>query len=325
MTFMPLSWVVLVGLIFSSLRNRKRGHLGKRSRSRRITHVAMYISLVYLGLSPCGASYVYSLFLFRPWERTRSRDALAATITDSRVTVYDTVQRFRHGDLRVLTIDNPIGDLDACVLIVPGIAGNAPALSELGDLVRQAGAKEVVLYEPRGFGSSPGLFTTVHSVIEDAADVYQWLRDRPGTKRPVVLFGYSLGTGVVSHLVGHRFGEAKAVILQGAFTDIAAVAYEFPLLRVWNFNVCRAYPPWLFPPELNTQCWLRGHHPPTLLIHGEMDRVVPVHHSNDMYEVARQPIRKIILPHSDHVSISRGEHEQYINGVHAFLKEALAR
>lgn len=124
--------------------------------------------------------------------------------------------------------------LDLAILVAAGsphqptilhFHGNGGSVEDrlgVGQTLNDAGYT-IVLAEYRGYGGNPG-GPSEDAFARDAATLLAWTRRRfPG--RPIVLWGESIGTGVVTRLAEGQPGIA-AVILESPFTSVAALAAE---------------------------------------------------------------------------------------------------
>jgi fermentation-respiration switch protein FrsA (DUF1100 family) len=103
--------------------------------------------------------------------------------------------------------------------------GNAGHIGHRGDRIRRFAALGwgVLMPEYRGYGGNPGTPSEA-GLIADAAAALANLRARgiPGSR--IVLWGESLGSGVVVALAGQAGPAIGAVVLETPFTSIADIA-----------------------------------------------------------------------------------------------------
>lgn len=175
------------------------------------------------------------------------------------------------------------------VLHFHGNGGNAADRAGLGGVLNRAG-HGVVLAEYRGYGGNPGS-PGEEAFARDAAATLAWTRARfPGA--PIVLWGESLGTGVVTRLAEGR-ADIAAIVLESPFTSVADLArgmYPFVptglLLRHPFESLSR----------------LPGIAAPILVVASERDRITPAEHARRMAEGARAG-RLVMLPGNAHPAI----------------------
>ncbi|KAM3862876.1 lysophosphatidylserine lipase ABHD12 [Diretmus argenteus] len=151
----------------------------------------------------------------------------------------------------------------------------------------------VVTFDYRGWGDSDGS-PSEGGMTSDALFVYDWLKLRLGRK-PLYVWGHSLGTGVATNLVRRlcdRGTPPEALILESPFTNIRDEAKSHPFSMVYR------YLPgfdWFF---LDTITANNIHFAsdenvnhiscPVLILHAEDDAVVPFHLGEKLYNVASQ-------------------------------------
>ena len=142
----------------------------------------------------------------------------------------------------------------------------------------------------RGYGGSTGK-PTEDGLIRDARAAYDFARARSSAKR-IMLFGESLGTAVAIALAAER--EIGALILDAPFTstvDVAAAAYPFAPVR------------WLMKDTFHSDERIGRVSAPLLVLHGERDRIVPIHYSEKLFALAREPKRMVRFPQGGHVNL----------------------
>ncbi|MBF0284156.1 MAG: alpha/beta hydrolase [Magnetococcales bacterium] len=148
----------------------------------------------------------------------------------------------------------------------------------------------VMLFDPRGYGLSPGV-PSEEGFYQDAEAVRAHLIHALGADpERLVYFGVSLGGGSALWLAERH--PPRAVILEGTFTSLPDVAAErFPIFPIrWMSRIH-------FPNEQRIARVDR----PVLLIHSQDDEVVPYPHAGRLLAAAAGPKRLIT---------SRGGHNQ---------------
>ncbi|XP_048125214.1 lysophosphatidylserine lipase ABHD12 [Alosa alosa] len=151
----------------------------------------------------------------------------------------------------------------------------------------------VVTFDYRGWGDSEGS-PSEKGMTSDAHFIYQWVKQRIGRK-PLYIWGHSLGTGVATNLVRHlceRGTPPDSLILESPFTNIREEAKSHPFSMVYR------YLPgfdWFFLDSITANdirfasdenvnhisC-------PVLILHAEDDTVVPFHLGKKLYNIAAQ-------------------------------------
>lgn len=114
----------------------------------------------------------------------------------------------------------------------------------------------------------------------------------------IVLMGYSIGTGVTLDLI-RDIARPKAVVLVAPFTSIKEYVSSFRLCLCGTSALTDRFP--------NSQLMKRLD-VPLLLIHGELDTVLPAHMSRELYARYQNPKKMYgaaleIVPYRDHNTI----------------------
>jgi uncharacterized protein len=261
---------------------------------------------LWLGLSPRLAPGLYNSKLFHPHIQRGEAKDLLQVVSYRNYEVF-----FRASDGRRLhgwMFINPSSD--KVFLLHPGNAGDI--LGKLGfiRLLLDAGVS-VFTYEPRGFGLSEGT-ASVQSVCDDGIAAFDFLTETQGYKSDrIVLYGVSLGAAVATYVSTKR--PPAAIILQSGFSSLERIAKEqVPLLSV--------YPSWLFPrPAMNTAEILAKPHPPLLILHGQLDQLIPIEHSQRIFAHAASPKQFVACPNSTHTSIDSRDRTLIAKTIVAFV------
>jgi fermentation-respiration switch protein FrsA (DUF1100 family) len=155
----------------------------------------------------------------------------------------------------------------------------------------------------RGYGGSGGSPSET-GLIADAQAAYDFARNEVPPAR-VVLFGESLGTGVAVALAAER--DVAALILDAPFTsaaDIGAAAYPFIPVR------------WFMRDPFYSDRRIAKVHAPILVLHGELDRIVPIRFGEKLFALANEPKRMERFPQGGHVNL---DDHGAMDAVRAFL------
>lgn len=169
--------------------------------------------------------------------------------------------------------------------------GNARNLSRRSERFRAmtAEGEGLVAFHYRGYGGSGGV-PDEDALHRDAAAIYaETVRRFP--RNPVILFGESLGSGVATRLA--------------ASVPSAALVLDSPFLSMQD-RVHNLYP-WL-PVRMLLQHPFRSDlampkvAAPLLVLHGELDRIVPISEGRALFERASSPKEFRVYPTAGHVS-----------------------
>ena len=143
----------------------------------------------------------------------------------------------------------------------------------------------------RGYGGSThspheeGLFADARATYEFVAATY------PSARR--VLWGESLGTGVAVAIAAER--KTDALILEAPFTSTADIAASlYPIFPVR----------WLMKDQYRSDERIGKVDAPVLVLHGALDRVVPIAYGEKLYALAREPKKFVRFVRGGHEDLN---------------------
>lgn len=173
-----------------------------------------------------------------------------------------------------------------------GNSGNLKKWFQELDAFRQANF-DVVMFDYRGFGKSGGCIESEQQLRADVQAVWEHFAPMYEGKR-VVISGQSLGTGLAAGLAAHLCAEGRApdlTLLVSPYSSMKALAAE---LYPWVPVQVLRYPLH----TLEHAAKLLG---PVMLIHGDKDELIPIHHSETLAKSFRsaQLLRVTGAGHSD--------------------------
>lgn len=160
----------------------------------------------------------------------------------------------------------------------------------------------VLALDYRGYGASEGDPSLAGFQLDIDAAMGSLLSRPDVDPHRIVLIGQSLGAALAIYYAahGHYRDHLRAVVADSAFSDYEGIVREkmaanwltWPLQWLPALTVDDAYAP---------AAAVRGVAPtPLLLIHGAPDAVVPVHHSQELFALARDPKQLWIVPGAGH-------------------------
>lgn len=169
-----------------------------------------------------------------------------------------------------------------------------------------AGGYGFLAFDYRGFPASPGAISQVN-MLADSLAAFDWLQQRAPH---ILIWGRSIGTGPATYVASQR--EADAVLLETPYTSTVAVARE----RYWYFPVNL-----LMQDQFPLDSWIEGVTEPLMVAHGTADRTIPVHHGEQVFALAPNPVELWIEPGADHSDLWAaglpGRAEAFFNAVEA--------
>jgi len=141
----------------------------------------------------------------------------------------------------------------------------------------------------RGFSGNKGKPNEM-GLYEDAKSAIKWLKAKGIKEKNIILYGESLGTGVVVEVAQNK--NYAGVILESPFTSMV--------------NMGKKYYPF-FPVNLLLKDKFESYKKidnifvPVLIMHGKVDKIVPYYMGKKMYELANEPKFFYSQEYGDHM------------------------
>lgn len=195
------------------------------------------------------------------------------------------------------------------LLVHHGQGGNVTSYIDAISIFLKSGCS-VLVYDYEGFGRSEGTPTNP-GVVKDGEAAYDYARKELGlTPNEIIHCGISLGTGVACQVATTR--KSAAVVLLSPYTSLKNLAKElWPMLDY--------YPSSMFPPDLKTTEFVaKNKTVPLIIVHGARDKMIPVHHSDELYAMADSPKQYKRYENRGHCDLPADEAEGILKN---FLKE----
>lgn len=186
----------------------------------------------------------------------------------------------------------PVENSSHTVFYAHGNRGNLATRTALLRRLQTLFRWNIFIFDYRGYGRSQGR-PSLTTLLEDSHSALDHLCGKTSTQpADLLMIGRSLGGAVVSHLAAAR--GARALIVECTFSslqDAAAARYPGWLARSLAGS-------WLNTIELIDQ-----YQGPLIVGHGETDSLIPIAHSESIFERANHPkyfFRFPDLGHKDH-------------------------
>jgi fermentation-respiration switch protein FrsA (DUF1100 family) len=218
---------------------------------------------------------------------------------------------FNHQDISFKTPDGltlqgwffkPEGKSSGSILYLHGNAENMSThINNVLWLVKDGFA--VFVFDYRGYGNSEGR-PSMKGVHLDAEAALKALIDLSGSDaNNIIVLGQSLGGAIAVYTVANSplKSHVKALVIDSAFSSYRTIAREkaaqfavtWPLQYPLSFLVNDHYSP---------DKWIEKISPvPLLIIHGERDEIVPLHHGTALYEKASSPKEFWVVKRAGHI------------------------
>ncbi len=170
----------------------------------------------------------------------------------------------------------------------------------------------VFLLDYSGYGRSLGT-PSVAGALQDINSAMESLLQRADIEHDrIVVLGQSLGGALAIHYVAHspHRENIKALIVESSFTSYVDIAREkldahwltWPLQWPLSLTIDDTYSPLPVVSKVSPI--------PLLLIHGDQDKVVPLHHGQELFAAAQQPKEFWLVPGGAHIEAFRHKHYQ---------------
>jgi len=141
----------------------------------------------------------------------------------------------------------------------------------------------------RGFSGNKGK-PSEEGLYIDANSTILWLKNLGLTEKDIILYGESLGTGVATEIA--QSNGYAGLVLETPFTSMVEAAKNFyPYIPVSL----------LLKDKYDNQKKIKNINIPILVMHGEVDQIVPFRMGKKIYEIANQPKYSYFTKFDDHM------------------------
>lgn len=200
------------------------------------------------------------------------------------------------------------------IIYFHGNGGNVNSVGWLGATLAARGFN-VLLFDYRGYGRSEGVVTNERGIYRDADAAYDYMvRERGVSPERLVLYGQSLGTTAAVDLAVRK--PCGAIILESGLSSASDMA---SLILPW-------VPVWVSRHQQNhfeSAKKLERVRVPVLVVHGGLDRTIPVEQGYKLYDAASEPKRLIIIPEARHNDVMATGGKEYLDAVTDFIQTSL--
>ena len=157
----------------------------------------------------------------------------------------------------------------------------------------------------RGFSGNKGK-PSEKGLYDDGQSAINWLKNNGLDEKNLILYGESLGTGVATHLAQNK--NFAGIILETPFTSMIDAAKTFyPYIPVKL----------LLKDKFENQKKIKNINSPILIMHGEVDQIVPFSMGKKIYEIANEPKYSHFTKYDNHMM---EYDEKLILALRSFLK-----
>ncbi|MBV8061533.1 MAG: alpha/beta hydrolase [Alphaproteobacteria bacterium] len=152
----------------------------------------------------------------------------------------------------------------------------------------------------RGFGGNPGA-PSEEGLYDDARSAIDAIRALGVKDKAMVIYGESMGTGVATQMATEV--GASALILESPYTSVPDVGTDrYPMVPVHI----------LLRDKYDSLSKIKDVHMPLLLMHGELDDVVPVKFGRRLFAAANEPKQVEYVPEAGHNNVYNMRTQQLI-------------
>lgn len=181
------------------------------------------------------------------------------------------------------------------------------------------------VFDYRGYGQSEGS-PEPRGVYEDSVAAIQYVLSRTDIETDkLFILGQSIGGANAIAAIGHnKFEGIQAIAIESSFYSYRQMAQDvigkIPLVSLFkrplsNLIVSNDYSPGEVIDRISPT--------PLLLIHGTADQVVPYHHSQLLFDQAKEPKLLWTVKGGDHTEAFTRFRDEYKNQLLQFYKNAL--
>jgi pimeloyl-ACP methyl ester carboxylesterase len=200
----------------------------------------------------------------------------------------------------------PVPDANFTIVYCHGNGGNISHRFAMAKHFQEMGWP-VLLFDYRGYGKSTGGPPSEEKIFEDTQAVVSHAIDIHGG--PIILYGRSLGTVAAIHHSYSNRDSRRGLILDSPLLSAKAMAEEMGL-------------GWFSPlihQKLDNEMRLPQVLAPTLILHGDADRIVPISHSRQLKAMANDVTTLVEIPGGRHNDSRR--RGPALEALKSFIKE----
>ena len=141
----------------------------------------------------------------------------------------------------------------------------------------------------RGFSGNKGK-PTENGLYNDAKSAVKWLKNKGTKEENIIIYGESLGTGIATEIAQNK--NFAGIILESPFTSMVdAGKTKYPIFPVKL----------LLKDKYESDKKIKNIKSPILIMHGELDKIVPFWMGKKMFELANEPKYSYFSKYDDHM------------------------
>ena len=251
--------------------------------SKKIKMITIFFSIIILIYLSITAILYFSQrnLLYHPSENNYSDDQLTVTIEKVKITTED--------NLELLAWYHEKDIINSKTILY--LHGNAGSLENRIHKINNFEDINInfLLLAWRGFSGNKGQ-PNEQGLYKDGKAAIKWLKKKGVKDQNIIIYGESLGTGVATEIVQHN--NFAGLILETPFTSMVEAAKNFyPYIPV-NLILKDKY---------KNDIKIKNINIPILIMHGEVDQIVPFWMGKKIYEMANEPKYSYFTKYDDHM------------------------
>ncbi len=195
--------------------------------------------------------------------------------------------------------------------------GNGEVVSDYNEISPFYHQREInlVVADYRSYGASTGAPTLTH-LAQDAHAIYKQVREelsRRNLPRDLWVMGRSLGSISALELAYHYQQEMKGLIVESGFPSVVRIMFHLGVPAL-GMGLEKIDQEWI---ERIKKIFL-----PALIIHGELDSLVPLQNAKDIYQYLGTKDKKLlVIPSATHNDIMLVGFKDYFKAIQEFVQK----
>ena len=157
----------------------------------------------------------------------------------------------------------------------------------------------------RGFSGNQGK-PTEQGLYKDAKGAIKWLNEKGIKEKNIIIYGESLGTGIATEVAQNK--NFAGIILESPFTSmIDAAKNKYPIFPI----------KYLLKDKYESDKKIKNIKSPILIMHGEVDNIVPFWMGKKIYDIANEPKYSYFSKYDNHMM---EYNENLLSSLEEFIK-----
>ncbi len=195
--------------------------------------------------------------------------------------------------------------------------GNGEVVSDYDEISSfyHQGRMNLVVADYRGYGASTGTPTLTH-LAQDAHAIYKQVREelsRRNLRKELWVMGRSLGSISALELAYHYHQEIRGLVIESGFPSVVRIMFHLGVPAL-GMGLEKVDQEWV---ERIKKIFL-----PALIIHGELDSLVPLQNAKDIYQYLGTRDKKLlVIPSATHNDIMLVGFKDYFKAIQEFVEK----